>query len=64
MKKSNEQQIHEELERVRKVNPDYFKGSTKDVEKDGKQYIEITPSQFFIDVLRAVNKDQKKEDSN
>lgn len=60
----NEKAIHDELERVRKVNPDYFKGSTKDVIKDGKQYIEITPSQFFIDVLRAVNKDQKLEDSN
>ena len=59
----NEKAIHDELERVRKVNPDYFKGSTKDVVKDGKQYIEITPSQFFIDVITAVNKDQKlKED--
>ena len=62
--KPNEKAIHDELERVRKVNPDYFKGSTKDVVKDGKQYIEITPSQFFIDVITAVNKDQKLEDSN
>ena len=59
----NEKKVHQELERVRKVNPDYFKRSTKDVIKDGKQYIEITPSQFFIDVITAVNKDQKlKED--
>ena len=59
----NEKKVHQELERVRKVNPDYFKGSTKDVIYDGKQYIEITPSQFFIDVITAVNKDQKlKED--
>ena len=58
----NEKKVHQELERVRKVNPDYFKGSTKDVVKDGKQYIEITPSQFFIDVITAAQKDAKQED--
>ena len=59
----NEKKVHQELERIRKVNPDYFKGSSKDIIKNGKKYIEITPSQFFIDVLTAVNKDQKlKED--
>ena len=58
----NEKKVHQELERVRKVNPDYFKGSTKDVIKNGKQYIEITPSQFFIDVITAAHKDAKQED--
>tara|TARA_R100001163_G_C4907404_1_gene93257 strand:+ start:305 stop:490 length:186 start_codon:yes stop_codon:yes gene_type:complete len=58
----NEKKVHQELERIRKVNPDYFKGSSKDVVKDGKQYIELKPSQFFIDVITAASKDAKQED--
>ena len=56
----NEKKVHQELERIRKVNPDYFKGSSKDVVKDGKQYIELKPSQFFIDVITAASKDAKQ----
>ena len=56
----NEKKVHDELERIRKVSPDYFKGSSKDIIKDGKKYIEITPSQFFIDVITAASKDAKQ----
>ena len=56
----NEKKVHDELERIRKVNPDYFKGSSKDIIKNGKKYIEITPSQFFIDVIKAASKDAKQ----
>ena len=56
----NEKKVHDELKKIRKVNPDYFKGSSKDVIKDGKQYIEIKPSQFFIDVITAAHKDAKQ----
>ena len=55
-----EKKGHQELERIRKVNPDYFKGSSKDIIKNGKKYIEITPSQFFIDVITAASKDAKQ----
>ena len=58
----NEKKVHQELKRIRKVNPDYFKGSSKDVIKDGKKYIELKPSQFFIDVITAASKDAKQED--
>ena len=56
----NEKKVHQELKRIRKVNPDYFKGSSKDVIVDGKKYIELKPSQFFIDVITAASKDAKQ----
>lgn len=56
----NEKKVHDELERIRKVNPDYFKGSSNDVIIDGKKHIEIKPSQFFIDVITAASKDAKQ----
>lgn len=41
------------IKEERKVNPDYFKGEVKDNEDDS---FTITPSPFFMDLLKAINK--------
>ena len=44
-----ERLIQEEL----KTNPDYFKGEFQ----DNGDHFTITPSQFYKDLLKAINKD-------
>jgi len=42
------------IKEERKVNPDYFKG---EVENNGDDSFTVTPSPFFMDLLKAINKD-------
>ena len=59
MKKQKKEFDSLEFERLikeeRKKNPDYFKG---EVEENGDSFT-ITPSPFFMDLLKAINKDTK-----
>jgi len=59
MKKQKKEFDSLEFERLikeeRKKNPDYFKG---EVEDNGDSFT-ITPSPFFMDLLKAINKDTK-----
>ena len=44
------------IKEERKVNPDYFKG---EVENNGDDSFTVTPSPFFMDLLKAINKEDK-----
>ena len=41
------------IQEERKTNPDYFKA---EIEENGDSFT-ITPSPFFMDLLKAINKD-------
>ena len=41
------------IQKERKTNPDYFKA---EIEENGDSFT-ITPSPFFMDLLKAINKD-------
>ena len=42
------------IQEERKTNPDYFKGEVV----DNGDHFNITPSPFFMDLLKAINKEK------
>ena len=42
------------IKEERKTNPDYFKGEVV----DNGDHLNITPSPFFMDLLKAINKEK------